>query len=534
MKRLQGWGNIETDYPVPDPARVYLAEVLGKPLYLPDVSEEKLISKVPASRLKLNPMLSADPRDRLMHSRGQSTRDWVEMRDGLVDSFPDAVAYPTQPEDIRALIDYAQKTGTHLIPYGGGSSVVGHLTPTGSDRPFISVDMTRMDKVLDINSMDMTALIQAGAAGPILEEQLNAAGYTLGHFPQSWEYSTLGGWLLTRSVGQQSYYYGRIEPLFAGGSLETPRGTYNLPVIIKSAAGPDLRELVLGSEARFGILTQATMRIRKLPQKEQWYSAFFPNWEEGVIAEMEVAQRQLPVCMSRLSDAMETETTMQLSGEEKLVNIAKKGLNLLGLKDDRIMLIYGVTGESAHCRQAKREMEAIIRKYHGVPINFYLGPAWMKKRFLTPYLRNTLWELGYSLDTFETSLPWSVLKQYKKDVMDKMEHILEPVNEKVLVFGHISHIYTNGASVYITYAYRRAADPIETLSRWETIKSMVSQTILEYGGTISHQHGVGLDHKPYLAQEKDPLGMEVLRNSILTLDPEGMFNPGKLIDTQAQ
>lgn len=531
MKRIQGWGNVETDYPVPEPAKRYLAGAVGAPLQLKDTTLEELVTKVPDSRLKPNPMVSTDAIERLGHARGQSTRDWVEMRDGLIQTFPDGVAYPGSVEDVKEIIQYAMQMGCKLIPYGGGSSVVGHLTPTGSDQPFLSVDMTKMDKVVGINESDMTAVIQAGARGPILEEQLNAAGYTLGHFPQSWEYSTLGGWLVTRSVGQQSYYYGRIEPLFAGGHLETAFGGYELPVIVKSAAGPDLRELVLGSEARLGILTHATMRIRKLPERERWYAAFFPNWEEGVKAEMEVAQRQIPVCMSRLSDAMETETTMQLSGEEKLVNFAKKGLNLVGMGDERIMLIYGVTGEAKSGRFAKGEMEAIIRKHHGIPINFYLGPAWMKKRFLTPYLRNTLWELGYSLDTFETSLPWSVLKQYQKAVMHDLVHALEPVNEKVLAFSHISHIYTNGGSMYITYAYRRAAEPEATLQRWQTIKEKVSQRILEYGGTISHQHGVGLDHKPYLPKEKGEMGLAILRNVMGTCDPQGIFNPGKLVDS---
>lgn len=532
MKRLQGWGNIDTDYPVPEPAKVFLSEVLGDPLKLKDATPDELLRKVPPSKLKHHAMISTDALTRLQHARGQSTRDWVDMRDGLINSFPDGVAFPTCTEDVVEIIDYAKKTGVHLIPYGGGSSVVGHLTPTGSDRPFLSVDMTRMNKVTSISEQNMTAKIQAGASGPILEEQLNKAGYTLGHFPQSWEYSTLGGWIVTRSVGQQSYYYGRIEPLFAGGHLETPAGALDIPPIPKSAAGPDLKEWILGSEARYGILTEATMRIRKLPQREDFYAAFFPNWELGVKAEMEIAQRQLPVCMSRLSDASETETTMQLSGEERLVNIAKWGLNLFGQHDERTMLLYGVTGETAITHLAKHQVKEVIRKYDGVPINFYLGPAWMRKRFLTPYLRNTLWELGYSLDTFETSLPWSVLKVCNAAIMHDLGHALEHVNERVLGFSHISHIYTNGASMYVTYAYRRAADPEETLERWQAIKTMASQRILEYGGTISHQHGVGLDHKPYLSKEKGELGIKLLQNSIKTLDPDGIFNPGKLVDTE--
>ncbi len=532
MKRFQGWGDINVDYPVPEPARNYLSNYFGNPLKLKNASPEDILQRVPQSRLKPPPMITTDPLQRASHSRGQSTNDWVDMMDGLVDSFPDGVCYPTSLQDVQDIIQFAKKTGAYLIPYGGGSSVVGHLTPLKEFSPSLSIDMTRMDRVLDINEQDMTARIQGGASGPVLEQQLNDQGYTLGHFPQSWEYSTLGGWIVTRSVGQQSYYYGRIEPLFAGGHMETPRGSMLLPSIPKSAAGSDLREWVLGSEGRYGIVTEATMRIRKIPERENFYAAFFPNWHEGVKAEMEIAQRQLGVCMSRLSDAMETEVTLILSGEEKLVSLAKKGLNLFGQCDERVMLIYGVTGENAATNLAKREIKSIIHKHHGIGVDFYLGDAWKRKRFLTPYLRNTMWDLGYNLDTFETSLPWSVLKDYNKTVMHDLTHALDHVNEKVLAFSHISHIYTNGASNYFTYIYRRSEDPVETLERWRKIKDMVSLRILEFGGTISHQHGVGIDHKPYLQEEKTPLGMQLLKNSIKTLDPDGICNPGKLLDME--
>jgi len=219
MKRLQGWGNIHTDYPVPEPAKKFLADFIGNPLTLKDATPEEILSKVPQSKLKPHPIITTDPLERSAHARGQSTSDWVDMRDGLIDSFPDGVAYPASLQDVVDLIQYAKNTGTHLIPYGGGSSVVGHLTPLKAYSPTLSVDMSRMDRVLKISEQDLTAIIQAGTSGPLLEEQLNKAGYTLGHFPQSWEYSTLGGWIVTRSVGQQSYYYGRIEPLFAGGHL---------------------------------------------------------------------------------------------------------------------------------------------------------------------------------------------------------------------------------------------------------------------------------------------------------------------------
>ena len=224
MKRIQGWGNLETDYPVPEPARQYLSNVVGQPLVLQNAPIDSLIQKVPLSQLPDHPLISTDSEDRLRHSRGQSLNDWVDMCDGLVDTFPDGVAYPTSDADVQSLIAYAKQHKVNLVPYGGGSSVVGHLTPPGEGLPTLSVDLEKMNQLLDLNEVNHEATFMAGVSGPELEKQLSAYGYILGHFPQSWEYSTLGGWVVTRSVGQQSYHYGRIEPLFVTGHMETPSG----------------------------------------------------------------------------------------------------------------------------------------------------------------------------------------------------------------------------------------------------------------------------------------------------------------------
>lgn len=530
MKRIQGWGNAETDYPVPDAARAYLAEVVGQPLQLPKTEPASLIGKVPVSSLPAHPMVSTEAEERLRHARGQSLSDWVDLQDGLVDSFPDGVAYPTSDEEVRQLIQYAEQNQIKLIPYGGGSSVVGHLTPTKSGFPTLSVDLAKMNRMINFDPINQEATFGAGVTGPDLEAHLEQQGYLLGHFPQSWEYSTLGGWIVTRSVGQQSYHYGRIEPLFVSGHMETPAGPLDLPHIPRSAAGPDLRHVVLGSEARLGILTQATMRIRRLPEQEHFYAAFFPNFEIGLEAIRTIAQAELPLSMLRLSDPLETETTFQLSGEEQLVAIAKRGLNLFGQGDERCMLIYGLTGNRAENRLADRQLAHYVRKYNGMLVKFYLGEAWMKKRFLTPYLRNTLWDLGYALDTLETCLPWATLGSAREAILPKIKHGLADENEPVLAFSHISHVYTNGGSLYITYLYRRAADPHQTLSRWQKLKSAASQEIVAQGGTITHQHGVGLDHRPYLPAEKGSLGMQMIGNLIETVDPQRIMNPGKLID----
>ncbi len=530
MKRIQGWGNPDTDYPVPDPAKQYLERVVGPPSHLTNIPVEDLIQKVPDSSLPDHPLITTDPEARLRHARGQSLNDWCDMYDGLVNTFPDGVAYPSSDQDIRDLIHFAKRHQFNLIPYGGGSSVVGHLTPPGEGPATISVDLKRMNQLLDLNENNLEATFGAGVSGPQLESWLEKHGYILGHFPQSWEYSTLGGWIVTRSVGQQSYHYGRIEPLFVTGHLETPSGPLDTLRVPKSAAGPDLRHIMLGSEARLGILTQATMRIRPLPEEEHFYAAFFPNFSIGTQAVRHIAQAELPLSMVRLSDPLETETTFQLSGEEKLVNLAKRGLNLFGQGEERCMLIYGLTGNRANNRLADRQLSHIVRSHQGMMVKFYLGEAWMEKRFLTPYLRNTLWELGYALDTLETALPWDKLQDARETILNSIQHGLEDENEIVLVFSHISHIYTNGGSMYITYLYRRAKDPHQTLSRWQKLKTAASQQITAMGGTITHQHGVGLDHKPYLPQEKGALGTEIIKQIISTTDPNQIMNRGKLVD----
>jgi alkyldihydroxyacetonephosphate synthase len=452
------------------------------------------------------------------------------MYDGLVNSFPDGVAYPETDAEIRDLIAYALKEKINLIPYGGGSSVVGHLTPPGEGPPTLSVDLGKMCQLSHLSEENSEATFGAGVSGPQLEAQLKQHGYILGHFPQSWEYSTLGGWIATRSVGQQSYHYGRIEPLFVKGHLETPAGPMDLPHFPKSAAGPDLRHLILGSEARLGIITQATMRIRRLPEEEHFYAAFFKNFTIGVEAVRKIAQSELALSMVRLSDPMETETTFQLSGEVRLVNMAKKGLNLFGHGEERCMLIYGLTGSKAENRLADRQLSHIVRSHQGMMVKFYLGEAWMEKRFLTPYLRNTLWDIGYALDTLETALPWEKIQKGRQAILHAISHALEDENEPVLVFSHVSHVYTNGGSMYVTYLFRRAQDPHQTLARWHKLKGAASKRITELGGTITHQHGVGLDHKPYLNIEKDPMSMQILKKVIRTVDPDQIMNTGKLID----
>jgi alkyldihydroxyacetonephosphate synthase len=527
MKRWNGWGNIETSYYVPESALIYLRGVLGELSASPDATEGAILPYVPNSRLPAHPLVIADPGTRLRHARGQSLPDWVALRAGRIPAFPDGVACPTSEDQVPELLTYARAAGVRVIPYGGGSSVVGHINPVKSDIPVLTVDMGRLNRLIDLDETSRIATFEAGVTGPALEAQLGEHGYTLGHFPQSYEYSTLGGWIAARSSGQQSYFYGRIESLFAGGRVETPAGRLDLPHFPASAAGPDVREMVLGSEGRIGIITRAQVRVRPRPQAEQFHGIFFPTWEQGMQAVRMIAQQGVPVSMLRLSNALETETTLILSGKS-WIGPADKGLRLIGFGDQRCLLIFGVTGAAAHVRRARREAAAVCRKLSGLFVGTVVGHSWEKSRFLAPYLRNTLWECGVAVDTLETALPWKNVPAAATEISASIREAMEALGEKTLVIAHLSHVYRDGASVYTTFLFRRTKDPDQLLERWLAMKRAASLTIQRNGGTISHQHGVGEDHVPYLPAEKGPLGMLAIRNAFTTFDPDGMMNPGKL------
>lgn len=528
MKRWNGWGNVNTDYPVPSSALDYLTKRLGSLDPIPDCTKETVLSAVSESRLPAHPLVDTSAEERLMHARGQSMRDWVGLRYGRVKSFPDGVAFPETDEDVRSLLKYAKEAGARVIPYGGGTSVVGHITPCPNDKPVLSLSLEKMTRLLDLDETSRLATFQAGVAGPQLEEQLKSRGYTLGHFPQSFEYSTLGGWIVTRSSGQQSYRYGKIESLFAGGRLETPRGRLEIKPVPASAAGMDIREMVLGSEGRLGVVTQAKVRVRRLPEAESFFGVFFPSWEQGSDAVREIVQSELPVSMLRLSNPLETETTLILSGKS-WVGMADRGLRMVGYGDTRCLLIFGVTGSRQLFGRTRRDAAAVCRKHGGLVVGTIVGHTWEKSRFLSPYLRNTLWEKGVAIDTLETALPWSQVREASQAIPQSIVDAMSKHNENVMAFSHLSHVYRDGASIYTTYLFRRTADPDELLARWHDMKHAASQVIQKYGGTISHQHGVGMDHAPYLPAEKGALGMDAMRAVIQSFDPDGMMNPGKLV-----
>jgi alkyldihydroxyacetonephosphate synthase len=529
LRRWNGWGDDSISSPIAALAKAFLEKHVGKGHQPVDVNLQDVLKHIPKSRLPAHAMISTEPHTRLLHARGQSFPDWVDLRSGLINTFPDGVVYPRSNEDVVSLISYAQHSGIMLIPYGGGTSVVGHIDVIKSKSPVLTIDMSRMNRMIDLDPQSMLASFGAGVSGPDLEAQLRAHGFTLGHYPQSFEYSTLGGWIATRSSGQQSLRYGRIEKLFAGGRMETPIGELRIPVFPASAAGPDMREFVLGSEGRFGIITEACVRITPIPDHEDFHAVFFPDFSHGIEAVRKILAVGSQLCMLRLSTSSETSTTLALAGHENLIGALERLLAIRGLGGDKCMLLLGFSGSLYSVRTNRSEALNITKKLGGVHVGKTIGRQWHKNRFRTPYIRNTLWEMGYGLDTLETAVDWGKTPGMVGQLEQAINTAMADFGEKVHIFTHLSHVYPFGSSVYTTYLFRLSDKPEETLSRWRAMKSAASQAIVTGGGTISHQHGVGMDHIPYLKAEKGVVGMSTLSNLCHHFDPKRIMNPGKLV-----
>jgi len=531
MRRWNGWGDEKNnlDFDLSESSRAFIEQRIGKSRPLPDATLEEALGKVPASRSPEHRLISTDAEVRLRHSRGQSIPDWLAMRSGDFGIFPDGVAFPETSEDVREILKFAQDNNLVVIPYGGGTSVCGHITPEAGDRPVITVAMSRMDKLMALDKESQIATFGAGTLGPDLEAQLAAEGYTLGHFPQSWELSTVGGWVASRSSGQQSLRYGRIEKMFAGGRIETLQGTLDIPTFPASSAGPDIREMFMGSEGRMGIITEVKVRVTPVAEKESFYVAFFPSWEEGMRATREIIQSGMQLSMMRLSNAVETSTHLKLAGHEKGVNLLERYLKMRGAGESKTMFTFGTTGSKGQCKAVLKLTRKLIAKHRGVFTGSYMGKHWEHSRFRSPYLRHGLWDIGVVVDTMETALDWSSVKAAVVDMESDIGAALNADGENVHVFTHLSHFYGQGCSVYSTYLFRAGSSYEETMQRWEKLKAAGAEAIVRHGGTISHQHGVGKDHAPYLPAEKGKLGIKAIEELCHMFDPDGRMNPGKLV-----
>ncbi|HCI76132.1 MULTISPECIES: FAD-binding oxidoreductase [unclassified Psychrobacter] len=533
--RWNGWGNININKKVSAHGAKLIKSHIGKTKKLSSVSLQQVLKTVPKSRLPVAmtelDTVSVDNEVRLRHARGQSFPDWIAMHGGDFEVFPDGVAFPASTADVETLLQLASEHDLIVIPFGGGTSVAGHINPQKGSRPVLTIAMSKMDQLIDLDNESQIATFGAGTQGPAVEAQLNEHGYRLGHYPQSWELSTLGGWIAARSSGQQSLGYGRIEQMFAGGTLVTPQGVLNIADIPASAAGPDLREMMMGTEGRAGIFTEVKMRVQSQPEEELFKVAFLPNWAAGKEVLRQAVQKNIQLSMLRLSNAVETDAHLHLGTTPSQFMAISTYLKARGLSSEKAMLTYGVSGDKAQNKLALTQFNKLLKQQGSVTgkITDIMGSVWAHGRFKFPYLRGTLWEKGIMVDTFETATNWNHIDEQMQQMQQAVRTSLADEGEEVMAFTHISHVYKQGASLYTTYFFRAAKDHASTLSRWQKIKHAASLSLANGTATISHQHGVGRDHAPYLAAEKGKLGIQVTHDMLKSLDPEQRMNPGVLI-----
>ncbi len=435
---------------------------------------------------------------------------------GLIPA-PDAVVVPASPDEVTAVLRVCAEWGIAVIPFGGGTSVVGGVAAMRGDKEsVIALDLVRLDRLVSVDPVSHLAVFEAGVRGPDAEKALAEHGFMLGHVPQSFERATIGGFAATRSAGQASSGYGRFEDMVEAVRVATPRGEWRLGVAPASAAGPDLKQLVVGSEGVLGVITEVTVRVRPLPEVRRYEGFVVDGWDRGVAVMRELAQRRVLADITRLSDMDETRVSFSLAGGLKTAAL-KAYLKARGIKEP-CLLILGWEG---------RGRSATLRALQGaVRLGTPLGEAWRHGRFNGPRQRDALMTMGVCVETLETAAHWSSLSRLRSAVRAALTKTLTAEGRKPIVMCHISHAYETGASLYFTALVPR--DPRDPMGQWKRAKKAASEAIAKLG-TISHHHAVGVDHAPYLPGEIGDLGVEVLAAAKQVLDPTGILNPGKLI-----
>jgi alkyldihydroxyacetonephosphate synthase len=426
---------------------------------------------------------------------------------------------------VAALLGAAAELGIAVIPFGGGTSVLGGVEPLGA-KPTITLDLTRMNRLLRLDPLAQTATLEPGILGPSLEQQLNARGFTLGHFPQSFEYSSLGGWIATRSAGQNSTLYGKIEHRIESLRMTFPGGTIATPAVPAAAAGPDLNQLIAGSEGTLGVITQATVRLAPLPRRCDYRGYLFSDFEPGVEAAREVMQSGLRPAVLRLSDEPETEVSLAMRAPPPRLMAAAEGLYLALRRirlEGAVLMIVGFDGDEDQVRSDWRRAQRILRRHQGSSLGHSPGRAWERSRFELPYLRDLLLDHAIMVDTLETAVTWDRYLPLYHSVRDTMANAMDG---RGLVMTHLSHAYTDGASIYWTFLARQAEG--RQLEQWQQVKAAATDAILAAGGALSHHHGIGSDHRPWMPQYVGPAGVRTLTSLKQTFDPHGIMNPGKL------
>jgi alkyldihydroxyacetonephosphate synthase len=477
-----------------------------------------------------------DRLERVAHAAGKGYVDLVRIRAGTPAGAPDAVVLPDTHEQLRAVLELCASRGLAVVPFGGGTSVVGGVEPlSGEHGAAIALDTCRMAQITELDRESRIVTVGAGMRGPDLERALAAEGLTLGHWPQSYEYVTLGGCAASRSAGQASSGYGSIAKMVLGLRMAAPAGDIALAPLPASAAGPGVRELIVGSEGTLGVIDEVSLRVRRAPARRRYEGVMFESFAAGVQALRAMAQEHAMPEIARLSDAAETRMSMALAGEGGVkgrlgrVYLSARGRgdrSKFGQQAGRCIAILGFEGEADELKSRRARAIGLARHNGGVALGGSPGRAWVAGRFQAPYLRDELLNHGVMVETLETATRWSNVQRLHDAVAGAIERALVAEGTPGIVMCHVSHLYETGASLYYTLiARQREGSEIE---QWRAIKRAASEAIVTGGGTITHHHAVGRDHAPWLMHEIGAQGVAALGALKAQLDPAGIMNPGKL------
>jgi len=507
-----------------------LAELPVPPSTLPERLRTALVQACGAAHV------SVDALDRVVHARGKSLRDLIRQRRGEFVRIPDVVVRPRSEDEVAEVLRAAIAADAVVIAFGGGSSISGSLeAPAGESRPVISLDLARMDQLLELDAGSGLARVQAGVFGPHLEEQLARRGYTLGHLPDSFTHSTLGGWIATRSSGMQSDRYGDIADLTKGLRVVTPSGTLVAQPVPAASTGPSIRQMVLGSEGRLGIITQATMQVRRLPAQRTTLGYLFPTFFDGVAAMREIAESECSVSVTRVSDANETSFSFATRSRPTLVDkLQSRALRTflrrrLGYDVSRMALSFiGYEGSARHVNAQRRAVGRIVKRHGGLCIGSGPGALYDQKKFDTPYIRDFLLDRGAAGDVSETAMPWSRLEPVYDAVSTAAQAAFAEVRVQGYLMCHLSHSYQVGACLYFTFAFVPAPGA-DILASYDVVKSAIQQAFVDNGATLSHHHAVGTEHARWLQQDISAPGVAMLKALFDGTDPGGHLNPGKIV-----
>ncbi|WP_448625991.1 FAD-binding oxidoreductase [Geodermatophilus sp. URMC 64] len=535
---IQGWGPARpaAGETVPKAARRYLTRELGwTPRATPPVPVDDIAlapSRLPESaHIVLTGLLGeenvrTDREARLRHAGGKSYLDLLRRRAGDAHEAPDAVLTPGSTEQTAALLAACSAHGVVVVPFGGGTSVVGGLAGTDpDDRPCVAVDVSRMAAVHAVDVPSSLVTVGPGMRGPALEAALAEHGLTLGHLPQSFEFATLGGYAATRSAGQQSTGIGRFDDLVAGVTLATPQGVLELGSPPATAAGPDLLGLAVGSEGTLGIITALRLRVRPRARTTRYEGWSFRTWAAGLAGLQRLARHDLLPDVVRLSDLDETRANLLMASGAG-ARALRGSLKARG-RGDGCLLVVGWEGLPTLVRARRKAAASVLREDGAVRLGTRVGESWRAHRFEGPYLRDRLMDGGLLVETLETAATWTALPTVYDAVRRALRDSLSRDGRRPLVMTHLSHGYPTGGSLYFTVLADRDDDlPIQ---QWLAAKRAATDALLAAGGTLTHHHAVGADHRPWLEREIGPLGVEVLRAVKQRLDPAGICNPGVLL-----